>query len=131
MRLVGVPQQLRHNIYNEALHNIRAIRDISIESVCFINHVIDWLSDGDGSGKEKLLDRVRLLAAVSTDFQPDSEGWVEFEAEFNAFTESVGEVMKQGYEVGKDAALHCSETSKKRQAVFHEFNDLANICSSH
>jgi len=44
MRLLGVPQQLRHSIYNEALHDVQAIQDISMETVSVINHVIDWVS---------------------------------------------------------------------------------------
>ena len=43
MRLIGVPKQLRHNIYTEALHNVQAVKDLSVAAVDFLGNVIDWV----------------------------------------------------------------------------------------
>jgi len=47
---------------------------------------------------------------VTTDFEPDSEAWSQFESEFGVFTDTVGQVMKEGYEVGAEVVRRCSET---------------------
>jgi hypothetical protein len=43
MRLLGIPQQLRHNIYKEALHNITALQEVSSGTLDILSNVIDWV----------------------------------------------------------------------------------------
>ena len=43
MKLLGIPQQLRHNIYREALHNIQAMQEVSSGTIDIIGNLVDWV----------------------------------------------------------------------------------------
>jgi len=50
MRLLGIPQQLRHNIYKEALHNFSAIHEVSVATLDILGNIIDWVSVKSNKG---------------------------------------------------------------------------------